>query len=489
MTTPEEDINFDAAKNSLNYEDGASLAEVVTQFTESKIENGSARRYEEERLKSKMEHREPPPQPIKYPFFSAQNKPMRSKMMKIIPTIMLIFTVFILSVWSIYWGAMYNRQDRYVNMKVLVALEEDASGFVSQALIDTTRDPELETLATWELNGFTGGEAVKKSVYDEDYWAAIYVTGDISSEITTGFLTASSLNLTDAVMGYFETGRDYVTVGADIIPTLLLFNNKFRDILQSKYYPQLVDNLTDSSYVQLKNTNVLTSYPDINFEDGAPAPSTVVLGPTQVGLIYMIIMTFFQVMWLQQLHQLVASAVNTRAYLIYRMVIPHAFYLVTAMAFACLNRAFQIPMNNSWSGGFGVLWMIAYVTMAAVGGANENMFLICSCTLPPLIGFWMLFFVIINISGTFSPLALCPEFYRFTYMMPIKCGAELMKVLFYNTTRKAVGRCFGILIAWIVVNNALLPFCLMFFSRTMHKKIKAEQLAKLEKEAKENGKA
>ncbi|GME87741.1 unnamed protein product [Ambrosiozyma monospora] len=101
----------------------------------------------------------------------------------------------------------------------------------------------------------------------------------------------------------------------------------------------------------------------------------------------------------------------------------------------------------------------------------------------PLGGFWMMFFIITNIAATFSPMETCPEFYRFTYAMPIKNAYELMKVLFFDTYRGHIGRYFGVLIAWVVLNNILMPFCLMFFSFKL--KRAAAKLAK-EKVAEEH---
>ena len=49
-----------------------------------------------------------------------------------------------------------------------------------------------------------------------------------------------------------------------------------------------------------------------------------------------------------------------------------------------------------------------------------------------------------------------------------------MKVTLFDTSRKDLGRYFGILVAWIVLNNILLPLCMAFFSWTMKKKIMKE---------------
>lgn len=273
-----------------------------------------------------------------------------------------------------------------------------------------------------------------------------------------------------------------------VIPALYLFGDVLQGYFQETAYPQFVEPLTSDQFANLRDTN-LFQYPTILYTDGAPATSDVVLGPLQVGLIYIIIITFFQFMWFIKLNQLVGMATSGKDYIIFRMVISQITYLFLSLAFACLNAAFHIPLNNAWSGGFGVLWMIAFLSMSAVGGANENIALLTFSTFPPLFGFWLLFFVMLNISATFSPIELCPGFYKFTFAMPIKNAYELMKVLIFDTSRAHIGREFGILVAWIGLNNILLPFCIMFFASRMKKQAMAEIEAKKKAamEAKEKG--
>lgn len=160
------------------------------------------------------------------------------------------------------------------------------------------------------------------------------------------------------------------------------------------------------------------------------------------------------------------------------MIVPQVSYLFMSLTYACLNRAFQLDLNRTWSGGFGILWMFAFLIMSACGGACENVFTVASAILPPLAGFWVLFFVCIYVSATFSPIAVCPKIFRFTYAMPIRNGYELMKILFLDADRSKLGMYIGILVAWIVLNNILLPLCLIFSGYKMKKKAMQQQQGK-----------
>lgn len=472
-----------ASANSGDQEEG--LLRTMSEFNDMTVTSGEARENERVREEDIEKGVRPPGPPPRYSFFAPENKAMRSKLVKMYVVIIVAFWVFVLSVWPIYWGSMYQRDSRLINLHYLVALEEDRTAPISQALAIATASDEMQISASWDFQSNLSEAEVKKLIHDQKYWAAIYVTGnDVSANLTNAFQSAQNINTTNYVRSFYETGRDPTAMEAFVEPVLFSFASYFQEALQTQIYPSIIQNLTSEQFANLQDTNVLTSYPIIQYTDGIPV-QPVTNGPLQVGLIYIIIITFFEVMWMTQLYGSVAKSALTVHYIIFRMLLSQLNYLFISLAFTCLNAAFQISMNTTWSGGFGVFWMVSYLTMAAVGGANQNVALILFAVFPPLMGFWMLFFVMINISATFAPIPLCPEFYRFTYAMPIKNAYELMKVVLFNTSHKDVGRCFGILVAWIVANNLLLPVCMAFFSWNMKKKIMKQTQQELQNQKNE----
>lgn len=456
---------------NVNIDDQEGLLRIMSEYNDLTVTSGEAREHErirEEDIKKGIK----PPSPFpKYPFFAPENKVMRLKLVKIYTAIMVAFWIFFLGVWPIYWGSMYHRDSRLINLHYLVVLEEDRMAPVSQALALATDSNEMQISASWDFDSNLTEAEVKQLIHKQEYWAAIYVTGnDVSKNLTNAFLFVENVTVASYVRCFYETGRDPATMEAIVEPVLFKFALYFQQALQTQIYPSIIKNLTSEQFAKLQETDVLTSYPIIQYTDGIPV-KPVTNGPLQVGLIYIIITTFFEVMWMTQLYGSVAKSALTIHYIIFRMLLSQLNYLFISLAFSCLNAAFQIPMSNTWSGGFGTFWMVSYLTMSAVGGVNQNVSLILFAIFPPLMGFWILFFAMVNISATFAPIPLCPEFYRFTYAMPIKNAYELMKVVLFNTSHKDVGRCFGTLIAWIVANNLLLPICMAFFSWNMKKKI------------------
>ncbi|KAG7909123.1 hypothetical protein KL906_002617 [Ogataea polymorpha] len=454
-----------------------SLMRAVTQYTEYSVSHPneeSVERLERERDEEMAKEQQGP---VKAGFWSNQFSQHRGKFLKQYAAIIVILWMFILSVFSIYWGAMYQRGSRLVNLKILLIVEEGASIDnsdypVSQALLQVAESPAVKPLLGWTRHAHADEDWVINEVWKQKYWGALYVTSNnVSQQLVQALQNGQDLNTSMLVKGYYETGRDPNGVNSFVEPGMLKFGAAFTDIMQQEVYPRLLSQLSSEQFTSLQNITTLSHVPDITMIDGIPVSDYTVMAPLQVGLIYIIIVTFFQVMWFQKINQQAAETLKPGSYIIYRMVSAQVNFLLISLGYSCVNAAFQIKLNNAWKGGFGVHWMISYLTMSAVGGANENIALLCFAVLPPLMGFWLVFFVVCNISATFSPIEVCPEFYRFTYAMPIKNSYELMKVLLFDTYRGNLGRNFGILVAWIALNNILLPFCLFFFSWYMKRKL------------------
>ena len=174
-------------------------------------------------------------------------------------------------------------------------------------------------------------------------------------------------------------------------------------------------------------------------------------------------------------HKGVASLnIKPMHFVVYRILSSVLSFFVISLFFSFPSLAFQVDFTKAFgNSGFLIYWMITFLTMWAVGMANEVMALICVMVYPPLMGFWMLFWVIINIAPTFAPIALCPEFYRYGYGLPIHNSYEITKVILFDTYKGNLGRSFGIVIAWVVIFTLLLPFVLKLFLKTMAKRAQA----------------
>lgn len=315
-------------------QENSDLLRTISNYTEYNVTTGEAAI-----LASEKEHAEergltPPKGPQVYPLFSKENKPLRLTTLKQYTLVILLLFTFVLSVWSIYWGSMYKRNERFVNLKILVAVEDDFDAPITEALIQATQNPEMQVYAGWDVRSGLTEEEVINLVFTQKYWGSVYVSkSDVSAEITKAFQTGANLNTTNFVKSYFETGRDPNTMLSQIEPVLYLFGGIYVNLLQENSYPSLISNLTSEQFSALQNTNTLTEYPTIEYTDGKPLSSEVLFGPLQVGLIYIVIITFFQVMWMMKINGEVAKSTLPVSYIIFRMVISQVTFIFITIVY------------------------------------------------------------------------------------------------------------------------------------------------------------
>ena len=237
----------------------------------------------------------------------------------------------------------------------------------------------------------------------------------------------------------------------------------------------LIENMDNSSDVLSNRNSVRLATTPLTFAyyDIIEYTNPVLVAPNQVGLIYMIILTFFQVGFFSDVHLVVELSFNLkrRHYLGYRILSSTLSYFVLSLFFSFVSLAMQIDFRVAFGhAGFLVYWMVCFLTFAAVGLANEIMAMILIVVYPPLVGYWLILWVLVNISPTFAPFELLPGVFKYGYAMPIHASSEISKVILFNTWKGKLGYNFGILVGWVVFQYLTLPFWITWFQKTIGKR-------------------
>lgn len=432
-----------------------------------------------------------------YSFFNEKLGKQRKGIVIKYVLIYLLMSSLILGVFSIYWGSFYQRNSRLKNLNMLVVIEDDHTVDGIEPVIGNTIREILNTDAAkaygkWyifnqsEIQEQAGKNKndvdaeIQKLIHHEQYWSSIYVKPEASYNLYKAISEGNaSYNVTNnTVLSYYETGRDFLSMNQYVTPSIKIIEQMWLKkqanvtLSLTKKLPssERSDVLSDSNSLELLSTPISFTY-----IDKIPYTDPVLTAPSQVGLIYMIILTFFQVNFFMDVHKGVASLkIKPTHFVAYRLLSSVLSFFVISLFFSFVSLAFQVDFTKAFGhSGFLIYWMVTFLTMWAVGSVNEVMAHICIMVYPPLMGFWMLFWVIINISPTFAPIALCPEFYRFGYGLPIHNSYEITKVILFDTYKGNLGRNFGIIIAWVVIFTLILPFVLKLFLKTMAKKAQA----------------
>lgn len=430
----------------------------------------------------------------RYSFFNQSLKAHRARLGIKFLFIYTMMGVLTLGIFSIYWGSMYKRQEKTKNFHMLVVMGdsqtvngvESVVGNQMRSLLNTTT---AKKYGTWDIRSYDDirelglkhknnsvEQEIERIIHHQKYWASIYIKPNASYNLYQAIqLGDASYNATNnTIVLIYETGRDFLNMAQYVHPSLNAIE-KLWLAAQPNVTLALIENMDNSSDVLSNRNSVMLATTPLTFAyyDLIPYTNPVLVAPNQVGLIYMIIMTFFQVGFFSDVHLVVELSFNLKRphYLAYRVLSSTLSYFVLSLFFSFVSLAMQIDFQVAFGrSGFLVYWMVCFLTFAAVGLANEIMAMILITIYPPLVGYWLILWVLVNVSPTFAPFELLPGVYKYGYAMPIHASSEISKVILFNTWKGKLGYNFGILVSWVVFQYLALPFWITWFQKTMGKK-------------------
>ncbi|ODQ79279.1 hypothetical protein BABINDRAFT_38202 [Babjeviella inositovora NRRL Y-12698] len=393
---------------------------------------------------------------------------------------------------SLIFGTHYDTNSKLGNLNVVMVYDTDDGGLglLSQALLNSTSNPLASDVAGWNTYTSTellreypdltsADEAAQRLVHQRKAWAAIVVAPNATSLLKQALLSNDgSFNSTNLIRAYIETSSDPQVVGGYIIPGIMLLQDAFSVVLPVVYRGIFSTmNATERAIVfdGDNSFDIVTMPIFFALQDNLPFLNTVVVAPLTLGMVILIIVSFFLIGFFAPYHQQVAPKLLPMHFIVYRLIIGQVSFLVLSFTFTCVCACFRVDFNVRYGqGGFMFSFLAFYLAMSAVGLMNEVMFNIFFVTFPPGIGFWLLFWVLSNVGPTFSPIELCPEFYRYGYAMPIRNVRECLRVILCGCWDGHLAKNFGILAAWVVFGMLMIPPSMMFAQSRMVKKAKAE---------------
>lgn len=423
-----------------------------------------------------------------------------------------VFCIY-LGVLSLYWGSIYRRETRYRNVKYLV-VNQDAEfqyngdtiePYLGNAVINMfTNNATISNLGAFRIANLTDFEElaarhnntpfeeVKRQIHHQKYWGGIYIAPGSTENIYNSFYTANSTFVTSGAINLtivlvYETGRHFSALSQYIFRNLNAISESWvRNYVSSEIYQPILARLSDTQRERLLSSNetilIFTTFPTFAYDDQRPAPDSAVLAPSEVQLIYALLVSFYSFNFSVEIYAYMKKNIVYKSYLFYKFLISQMHALVLALVYSLMAIAFRISTSVTFGKlGFLVLWMFVYLYISAVGVVNEVVILIfLAYDKKELIAPWMVFNIVSNVSPTFAPFVLLPGFYRYGYAMPMYNAYEALKVVFFNTWKGHLGRNIGVLIIWIVVGNIILVFVTAWASRRA-KRIAKEQRRKEKK--------
>ncbi|QHS74254.1 uncharacterized protein SPAR_J02060 [Saccharomyces paradoxus] len=429
-------------------------------------------------------------------FFSPNLQGQRKKVfLKFIFTNCLLaiicFTMFVL-----FWGALYDTSKYLHKVKLLVVIQEPPLVILdnNSSIVVPSISSALPTFINkipcdWDIYNASSfqtkfhvntpqqiNDKVIDLIYDEKYWFAINIKPNATETLFESLIsdTAPLFNSTLFNQVVYETGRDPANLKSTILPFAQGIEEYYETFYTLNYLPALMTNITQIyRYTLTGNARHITAAGNYNYEyyDHRPFTDRILLAPTQIGVVYCLLLTFFQFLLYGPLHVEMAKVLRPANGLLYRIAMSWFTFFFASLFFCTTTAIFQVDFNKSFGrGGFIVYWMSTWLFMLAAGGANENAVMLVITVGPQYLGFWILSFVILNIAPSFFPLALNNNVYRYGYMMPVHNAIDIYRVIFFDVSKHKMGRNYGILVALIALNTALLPFVSKYAGKKLKKK-------------------
>ncbi|GLI74832.1 hypothetical protein PoHVEF18_003080 [Penicillium ochrochloron] len=395
-----------------------------------------------------------------------------------------ILCIFALTVLSIFWGSQYSTESKYTELKVWVVdfdgQTDDyrtSTPLVGPAVVNTAQEfidsPALhlgyiiKNASTFDNDPW----AVRQAVYDEHAYAAVIINPNATSLLRAAVSQQNtSYDPSGAIQTVIISARDENTYYSYVLPDL----TTFQSAVLASFGPQWIQTLTTS------NTNLTTIPPQainpaIGFTniDLRPFTPAVAAPAVTIGLIYLIIIAFFNFPFLMPIHaQLIKPSAGNPPlkipqWLIWRICSNIAAYFFLSFFYSLVSLAFGIPFSNSpapdtlpannpnayGKGSFVVFWMLNWVGMTALGLPCENMAMVLGF---PWSSFFLIFWVITNVATGFYAVELASVFYRWGYAWPLHRIVEALRTILFGTHSR-IGLDFAVLFIWIAVSIAFFP--------------------------------
>lgn len=357
---------------------------------------------------------------------------------------MLIICVFVLTILSLFWAVQYRVEDNLPSLTVWIidfdgqvepyrtneTIVGPAVTDVAAQIIDSTTDRVGYTIVSPADFNYDVWN-VRQQIYDEHAYAAIVVNPNATTMLRGAIMNGNTTyDPTGAIQSIVISARDETTYYNYIFPAL----NEFQIAFHALFGPRWIQTLVQESADIARVPQAVNPGAEFNTLDLRPFAPAVITPAVTIGLIYLIIVAFFNFPFLMPIHmQLVKGnhpPLRTWQWLVWRIITHIISYFFMSLFYSFVSLAFQIPFTNSPApgtesaanpnayghGSFVVFWMLNWVGMAALGFPCENMAMVLGM---PWSSFFLIFWVITNVSTAFYDLDLASQFFAWGRAWPL----------------------------------------------------------------------
>ncbi|KAK5165446.1 uncharacterized protein LTR77_008975 [Saxophila tyrrhenica] len=410
-----------------------------------------------------------------------------------------VLFVFIIAVLSLFWGALSSIDQNTAALKVYVV---DFDGRVAPYdNIDPVVGPIVTQMtAAARQNRVSLGYQirqpaefnndpiqVRQAVYDFDAWAALIVNPNATALLVSAVQNANtSYDPNGAMQLVYTDSRDDTNWYDFISPLIRPFLTQVTASVGTQWAQQVLQNATSNDTLASNLQQVPQAVsPAVGFSEYNLRPfyPYTAIPAISVGLIYLIIISFFSFAFYLPIHFKYLKPeghppLHFWQLTLWRWCSTMLAYFILSLAYSLVSLAFNInfhggnpiqsetlPTIESYGnptafgyGTFPMFWLLNWVGMMALGLACENVAMVVG---QPWSALWLIFWVISNVTTAFYDIEIEPGFYHWGYAWPLHSIVEASRMILFDL-HPTLGKDFGILIAWAIVNSAVFPFACYF---------------------------
>ncbi|GHJ90006.1 hypothetical protein NliqN6_6408 [Naganishia liquefaciens] len=302
--------------------------------------------------------------------------------------------------------------------------------------------------------GVNASEWAMERVNNQDVWAVVIVNGNATM---------------DALNAVSNGGQQYDPSGA----VTFIYTEARNFYAANQYIATQVVSLLNSATQQASRTHALTvlNQAAAGVDGGVnhlttadPAALTYAFGynehnlqpedqlageaATTAGAIYLIILTFLISLVFKPTFEQVRHKLSAGSEVAIKVLAPITGYFWVSLHYSFVSMAFRVDFTRKYGHiGFFLYWMLNWVTMTSLGLVMEFMLEVLGL---PFFPFFLLFWVIINVSVAFLDLAAIDHWYSYGFIMPVWNNVDGTKSIMFATKNHLLQN-FAVNLAWCVI--------------------------------------
>jgi len=184
-----------------------------------------------------------------------------------------------------------------------------------------------------------------------------------------------------------------------------------------------------------------------------PFDQIVAEAPTTAGAIYLIIFTFLISPIWKEAFTPFSNKLTKSSELILKIAVPIFAYFWLSLMYSLVSLAFLVDFTRKYGHvGFFLYWLMNWTTMTSLGLIMES----ALAVLGPLgMPFFLIGWVIINVSVAFVSISDQDHFYAYGFIMPVWNSVDAGKSIIFGT-KNHLAQNFLVCLGWIIAGAIIL---------------------------------